>query len=40
MRPVRWDMHGFAAFREPDHGGLYSAPILRLVGPTGSGKPR
>ncbi|MFS8521717.1 MAG: SMC family ATPase [Micromonosporaceae bacterium] len=38
MRPVRLDMHGFAAFREPTTVDFTDADYFALVGPTGSGK--
>jgi exonuclease SbcC len=38
MRPVRLDMHGFAAFREPTVVDFVGAEYFALVGPTGSGK--
>jgi len=38
MRPVRLDMHGFAAFREPTTVDFLGADYFALVGPTGSGK--
>nr|MBA2323736.1 SMC family ATPase [Pseudonocardiales bacterium] len=38
MRPVRLEMHGFAAFREPTVVDFAGAEYFALVGPTGSGK--
>ena len=38
MRPVRLEMHGFAAFREPTVVDFTGAEYFALVGPTGSGK--
>jgi DNA repair protein SbcC/Rad50 len=38
MRPVRLEMHGFAAFREPTVVDFAGADYFALVGPTGSGK--
>ncbi|MGQ0481636.1 MAG: AAA family ATPase, partial [Pseudonocardia sp.] len=38
MRPIRLDMHGFAAFREPTGVDFTGAEYFALVGPTGSGK--
>lgn len=38
MRPVRLEMHGFAAFREPAVVDFTGAEYFALVGPTGSGK--
>src|SRR4051794_12639840 len=38
MRPVRLEMHGFAAFREPTVVDFVGAEYFALVGPTGSGK--
>ena len=38
MRPVRLDMHGFAAFREPTTVDFLGTDYFALVGPTGSGK--
>ncbi|WP_214368694.1 AAA family ATPase [Pseudonocardia sp. H11422] len=38
MRPVRLEMHGFAAFREPTTVDFTGAEYFALVGPTGSGK--
>ncbi|NMH95755.1 AAA family ATPase [Pseudonocardia acidicola] len=38
MRPVRLEMHGFAAFREPTTVDFTGTEYFALVGPTGSGK--
>lgn len=38
MRPIRLDMAGFAAFREPTTVDFTDAELFTLVGPTGSGK--
>ena len=38
MRPIRLDMHGFAAFREPTVVDFAGVEYFALVGPTGSGK--
>src|SRR3712207_606339 len=38
MRPVRLDMQGFAAFREPTTADFAGADYFALVGPTGAGK--
>ena len=38
MRPLRIDMAGFAAFREPTTVDFTDADFFALVGPTGSGK--
>ena len=38
MRPVRLEMHGFAAFREPTVVDFTGAEYFALVGATGSGK--
>ncbi len=38
MRPVRLEMEGFAAFREPAVVDFTGAEYFALVGPTGSGK--
>ncbi|HEY2206838.1 MAG TPA: AAA family ATPase [Pseudonocardia sp.] len=38
MRPVRLEMHGFAAFREPTSVDFTGADYFALVGPTGAGK--
>jgi exonuclease SbcC len=38
MRPLRLDMAGFAAFREPTTVDFTDADFFVLVGPTGSGK--
>src|SRR6476646_6694371 len=38
MRPLRLDMDGFAAFREPTTVDFTDADYFVLVGPTGSGK--
>ena len=38
MRPIRLDMDGFAAFREPTTVDFTDADYFVLVGPTGSGK--
>jgi DNA repair protein SbcC/Rad50 len=38
MRPVRLDLAGFAAFREPTTVDFTDADFFALVGPTGSGK--
>jgi exonuclease SbcC len=38
MRPVRLDLAGFAAFREPATVDFTDADFFALVGPTGSGK--
>src|SRR6185312_12002036 len=38
MRPVRLEMHGFAAFREPTVVDFAGAEYFALVGPTGAGK--
>jgi DNA repair protein SbcC/Rad50 len=38
MRPVRLEMNGFAAFREPATVDFSGAEYFVLVGPTGSGK--
>lgn len=38
MRPVRLDMHGFAAFRELATVDFTGADYFALVGPTGAGK--
>ena len=38
MRPVRLDMHGFAAFREPTVVDFAGVDYFALVGPTGAGK--
>ena len=38
MRPLRIDMTGFAAFREPTTVDFTDADFFALVGPTGSGK--
>ncbi|HEX8520361.1 MAG TPA: SMC family ATPase, partial [Pseudonocardia sp.] len=38
MRPVRLEMHGFAAFREPTTVDFAGAEYFALVGPTGAGK--
>src|SRR5918997_2267616 len=38
MRPLRLDMAGFAAFREPTTVDFTDADFFALVGPTGAGK--
>jgi exonuclease SbcC len=38
MRPIRLDLHGFAAFREPTVVDFAGVEYFALVGPTGSGK--
>ncbi|HEY9418230.1 MAG TPA: SMC family ATPase, partial [Pseudonocardia sp.] len=38
MRPIRLDLHGFAAFREPTVVDFTGVEYFALVGPTGSGK--
>src|SRR3954463_15456005 len=38
MRPVRLEVHGFAALREPTVVDFVGAEYFALVGPTGSGK--
>ncbi|HKE66108.1 MAG TPA: SMC family ATPase [Micromonosporaceae bacterium] len=38
MRPLRLDMVGFAAFREPTTVDFTDADFFALIGPTGSGK--
>jgi DNA repair protein SbcC/Rad50 len=38
MRPMRLDLRGFAAFREPATVDLTDTDFFALVGPTGSGK--
>lgn len=38
MRPLRIDMTGFAAFREPTTVDFTDADFFALIGPTGSGK--
>ncbi|MCB0994887.1 MAG: SMC family ATPase, partial [Acidimicrobiales bacterium] len=38
MRPIRLEVQGFAAFREPVVVDLADADLVALVGPTGSGK--
>ncbi len=38
MRPVRLEMAGFGAFREPTAIDFSDIDYLALVGPTGSGK--
>ena len=38
MRPVRLEMNGFAAFREPAVVDFTGADYFALVGPTGAGK--
>jgi exonuclease SbcC len=38
MRPLRLDLHGFAAFREPTVIDFTGVEYFALVGPTGSGK--
>src|SRR5687768_3118469 len=38
MRPMRLDMRGFAAFREPAIVDFTDTDFFALIGPTGSGK--
>src|SRR5687767_9361881 len=38
MRPVRLQLHGFTAFRDPVEIDFVDADLFALSGPTGSGK--